>query len=191
MTLSTVWRNQGNHLHCFSARIPPTTKSGGIRELQTAFCASASAQRLSRCPQDPPVPPPSGLVLPGVFRRTSRGTVAPASISLRPSPDGQPLAGRLLDYAIPRADDMPMLHVATFETLSPTNPLSLKGVRELPTVACPVALVNTVVDALAGANVRNSTHRSLRKRSGVPCTGEYPDSCVYERRRAPQQVASP
>jgi aerobic carbon-monoxide dehydrogenase large subunit len=50
---------------------------------------------------------------------------------------------------------MPMLHMATFETLSPTNPLSLKGVRELPTVACPVALVNTVVDALAGANVRH------------------------------------
>ena len=31
MTLYTVWRNQGNHPHCFSACIPPTTKSGGIR----------------------------------------------------------------------------------------------------------------------------------------------------------------
>src|SRR6516225_4325379 len=29
--LHTVWRNQGNHPHCFSACIPPTTKSGGIR----------------------------------------------------------------------------------------------------------------------------------------------------------------
>ena len=71
------------------------------------------------------------------------------------SPDGQPLTGSLLDYAIPRADDMPMLHMATFETLSPTNPLGLKGVGELPTVAAPVALVNAVVDALAGANVRH------------------------------------
>ena len=40
MTLYTVWRNQGNHLHCFSARIPPTTKSGGIRTIDPSLVLS-------------------------------------------------------------------------------------------------------------------------------------------------------
>jgi carbon-monoxide dehydrogenase large subunit len=66
------------------------------------------------------------------------------------SPEGQPLTGSLLDYPLPRAKDMMELRMAIFETLSPTNPLGLKGIGELPTVACPVALVNAVVDALSG-----------------------------------------
>jgi carbon-monoxide dehydrogenase large subunit len=41
------------------------------------------------------------------------------------------------------------------ETLSPTNPLGLKGIGELPTVACPVAVVNAVLDALADTHVRH------------------------------------
>jgi hypothetical protein len=35
MTLYTVWRKQGNHPNGFLARIPPTTKSGGIRKIQS------------------------------------------------------------------------------------------------------------------------------------------------------------
>jgi carbon-monoxide dehydrogenase large subunit len=66
------------------------------------------------------------------------------------SPEGQPLTGSLLDYPLPRAKDMLELRTATLETLSPTNPLGLKGIGELPTVACPVAIVNAVVDALSG-----------------------------------------
>jgi carbon-monoxide dehydrogenase large subunit len=71
------------------------------------------------------------------------------------SPEGQPLTGSLLDYPLPHARDIPALRTATLETPSPTNPLGIKGVGELPTVACPVAIVNAALDALAGSNVRH------------------------------------
>lgn len=69
------------------------------------------------------------------------------------SPEGQPLTGTLLDYPLPHAKDMVTTRTATRETPSPTNPLGIKGIGELPTVACAVAVVNAVVDALSGANV--------------------------------------
>ena len=68
---------------------------------------------------------------------------------------GQPLTGSLLDYPLPHARDMLEIRTATMQTLSPTNALGLKGIGELPTVACPVALVNAAVDALSGANVQH------------------------------------
>jgi carbon-monoxide dehydrogenase large subunit len=71
------------------------------------------------------------------------------------SPEGQPLTGTLLDYPIPHARDIPELRTAILETPSPTNPLGLKGVGELPTVACTVAVVNAALDALAGTSVRH------------------------------------
>jgi carbon-monoxide dehydrogenase large subunit len=71
------------------------------------------------------------------------------------SVDGQPLTGSFLDYAMPRAKDMLPLLAATMETPSPTNPLGLKGIGELPTVASPVAVVNAVLDALADTSVRH------------------------------------
>jgi carbon-monoxide dehydrogenase large subunit len=64
-------------------------------------------------------------------------------------PDGQPLTGSLLDYAIPSADDVPVLHLDLRQTPSPTNPLGVRGIGELPTVAAPVAVANAVIDALA------------------------------------------
>jgi carbon-monoxide dehydrogenase large subunit len=71
------------------------------------------------------------------------------------SADGQPLTGSFLDYVMPRAKVLLPLHVETMETPSPTNPLGLKGVGELPTVACPVAVVNAVLDALSDTQVRH------------------------------------
>jgi carbon-monoxide dehydrogenase large subunit len=68
------------------------------------------------------------------------------------SEEGQPLTGSLLDYPLPHARDMLEIRVDTMPTLSPTNALGLKGIGELPTVACPVALVNAAIDALSGAN---------------------------------------
>jgi CO/xanthine dehydrogenase Mo-binding subunit len=47
------------------------------------------------------------------------------------------------------------LAAETLETPSPTNPLGLKGVGELPTVACPVAVVHAVVDALSHTQVHH------------------------------------
>jgi aerobic carbon-monoxide dehydrogenase large subunit len=71
------------------------------------------------------------------------------------SPEGQPLTGSLLDYPLPHARDMLAIRTAILETPSPTNPLGLKGVGELPTVACTVAIVNAALDALAGTKVRH------------------------------------
>jgi aerobic carbon-monoxide dehydrogenase large subunit len=69
--------------------------------------------------------------------------------------EGQPLTGTLLDYAVPKATEIPPLLLETMETPSPTNPLGVKGIGELPTVATPVALANAVMDALSSVGVRH------------------------------------
>jgi len=71
------------------------------------------------------------------------------------SPDGQPLTVSLLDYAIPKAAELPILILETMKTPSPTNPLGVKGIGELPTVATPVAVANAVMDALSSVGVRH------------------------------------
>jgi carbon-monoxide dehydrogenase large subunit len=68
---------------------------------------------------------------------------------------GQLLSGTLMDYALPRADDVPELKVETIETLSPNNFLGFKGVGELPTNGAPAAIANAVLDALRPFGVRH------------------------------------
>jgi carbon-monoxide dehydrogenase large subunit len=68
---------------------------------------------------------------------------------------GQLLTGSFLDYALPRADDLPpTLHVATDES-SPclTNPLGAKGAGEGGSIGAPAAIVNAVLDALRDCGV--------------------------------------
>ena len=71
------------------------------------------------------------------------------------SPEGQPLTGSLMDYALPFADEFLEPVLDTIETPSPLTPLGAKGIGELPTVAAPVAVANAVMDALAEAGVRH------------------------------------
>jgi len=71
------------------------------------------------------------------------------------SPEGQPLTGTLLDYALPRASTTPAFTLDTLETLSPLTPLGAKGIGELPTLAAPVAIANAVMDALSHVGVRH------------------------------------
>ena len=71
------------------------------------------------------------------------------------TPEGQPLTGSFLDYAIPNAEDVPVIQLDIRQTPSPTNPLGVKGIGELPTVAAPVAVANAVMDALAPFGVRH------------------------------------
>jgi aerobic carbon-monoxide dehydrogenase large subunit len=63
--------------------------------------------------------------------------------------DGQLLTSTLMDYAIPRAEDMPALTIEKMHTPSPRNPLGAKGLGEAGCIAIPPALVNAAVDALA------------------------------------------
>jgi carbon-monoxide dehydrogenase large subunit len=63
---------------------------------------------------------------------------------------GQLLAGSFMDYAMPRADDMPPFAQAMVEVPCTTNPLGVKGVGEAGTTAALAAVMNAVADALPG-----------------------------------------
>lgn len=69
--------------------------------------------------------------------------------------DGQLLTGSLMDYAVPRAIDMPAVRIEKIETPSPTNPLGVKGVGEAGCIGIPAAIFNAVSDALAPFGARN------------------------------------
>jgi carbon-monoxide dehydrogenase large subunit len=71
------------------------------------------------------------------------------------SPAGQLLTGSLLDYALPKAQEVPRLILETLETPSPTNPLGAKGIGSVSTVPAPAAVANAVLHALAGFGVRH------------------------------------
>ena len=62
--------------------------------------------------------------------------------------DGQLLTGTMLDYALPRADGFPDIHVQSNTTPSPHHPLGLKGVGEAGTIASTPTVYNAVMDAL-------------------------------------------
>jgi carbon-monoxide dehydrogenase large subunit len=68
---------------------------------------------------------------------------------------GQLLAGSFMDYAMPRADDVPSFEVDSHEVPTKVNPLGAKGVGEAGTVGALPALLNAVNDALASLGVRH------------------------------------
>jgi len=63
--------------------------------------------------------------------------------------DGQLLTGTMMDYAVPRASQMPRIDTDHTVTPSPVNPLGVKGVGETGTIASGITIVNAVCDALA------------------------------------------
>jgi aerobic carbon-monoxide dehydrogenase large subunit len=66
---------------------------------------------------------------------------------------GQLLSGSFLDYAIPRADELPSISVTSRDVPSPTNPLGVKGAGEGGTVGAPGAVIHAILDALAPLGV--------------------------------------
>jgi carbon-monoxide dehydrogenase large subunit len=62
--------------------------------------------------------------------------------------NGQLLSGSLMDYAMPRADDLPSIGVSTSVTLCTHNPLGVKGCGEVGAIGSPPAVINAVLDAL-------------------------------------------
>jgi len=63
--------------------------------------------------------------------------------------DGQLLSASFLDYALPRADELPDFVSENDESQPCThNPLGAKGCGEAGTIAAPAAIVNAVLDAL-------------------------------------------
>ena len=69
--------------------------------------------------------------------------------------NGQLLTGSLMDYAAPRADDLPSFELYQTVTPTPVNPLGAKGVGEAGTIGSTPAIANAVIDALAPFGVRH------------------------------------
>jgi carbon-monoxide dehydrogenase large subunit len=68
--------------------------------------------------------------------------------------NGQLLAGSLMDYPVPRADDLPPIECVHLEYPSPRNPLGAKGLGEGGAISPPAAIANAIDDALAPLGVR-------------------------------------
>jgi len=68
---------------------------------------------------------------------------------------GQLITGELMDYALPRASQLPWFETDRTETPSPVNPLGVKGVGEAGTIGATPAIVNAIVDALSPYGVKH------------------------------------
>jgi carbon-monoxide dehydrogenase large subunit len=63
--------------------------------------------------------------------------------------EGQLLTGSLMDYAVPRADDMPPVELESLAITTQANLLGAKGVGEAGCIGVPAALLNAAADALS------------------------------------------
>jgi len=68
---------------------------------------------------------------------------------------GQLISSSLLEYAVPHAHNFPPIITGRTETPSPHNPLGVKGVGEMGTIASTPTIVNAVMDALAPLGIRH------------------------------------
>ncbi|HEX3960332.1 MAG TPA: xanthine dehydrogenase family protein molybdopterin-binding subunit [Trebonia sp.] len=68
--------------------------------------------------------------------------------------DGTPLTTSYLDYPIPSAREIPWIKLYSQETLSPLNPLGVKGAGEAGTLGVPATIVAAVEDALRPLGVQ-------------------------------------
>jgi carbon-monoxide dehydrogenase large subunit len=69
--------------------------------------------------------------------------------------DGQPMSTSFMQYAVPRAHQLPRLETGHTITPSPVNPLGVKGVGESGAIGSQPAVVNAVMDAVRGHGVAN------------------------------------
>jgi carbon-monoxide dehydrogenase large subunit len=90
--------------------------------------------------------------------------------------EGQLLTGTLMEYALPRADDLPEPEISHLETPSPVMPGGVKGMGEGGTIGAPAAIANAVADATRHLGVRitklpirlESLHRRAEARPDQP-----------------------
>ncbi len=69
--------------------------------------------------------------------------------------DGQLITGSFMDYAMPRAHDVPMIDVANHPVPTKTNPVGAKGCGEAGTSGGLPAVANAVIDALSDYGIRH------------------------------------
>ena len=68
---------------------------------------------------------------------------------------GQLLSGSLIDYTLPRADDLPPFDITLAELPTSANPLGVKGSGQAGCIAAPQTIVNAIVDALAPLGIEH------------------------------------
>jgi carbon-monoxide dehydrogenase large subunit len=66
---------------------------------------------------------------------------------------GQLLSGSLMDYALPRADDLPAFDIELIERPTAANPLGVKGSGQAGCIAAPQTVMAAILDALRPAGV--------------------------------------
>lgn len=66
---------------------------------------------------------------------------------------GQLLSGSFMDYQLPRAGDLPDLHLHAVDTPTEINLLGMKGAGEIASIGVPAAVVNAVADALDNPDI--------------------------------------
>lgn len=75
--------------------------------------------------------------------------------------EGQLLNGSYMDYAMPRADDLPSFEVDRKVTPCPHNPLGVKGAGEAGCIGSTPAVVNAVMDALHPFGIKKDLEMPL------------------------------
>jgi aerobic carbon-monoxide dehydrogenase large subunit len=89
------------------------------------------------------------------------------------SASGQLVTGSFMDYAMPRADDIPVIADAEVSVPATTNPLGVKGVGEAGTTGSLAAIMNALADAVPGAThldmpaTAEKVWRACRQATGV------------------------
>lgn len=67
--------------------------------------------------------------------------------------NGQPVTASFMDYAMPRADDVPSFNLSHTTTLCPGNPLGIKGCGEAGAIGASAAVINAITDAIGTNNL--------------------------------------
>jgi carbon-monoxide dehydrogenase large subunit len=68
---------------------------------------------------------------------------------------GQPITGSFMDYAMPRAEDIPSMEIGDHPSRAKSNPLGTKGCGEAGCAGSLVVVVNAVIDALSEYGVKD------------------------------------
>jgi len=66
---------------------------------------------------------------------------------------GQPITGSFMDYALPRAEDVPAMGIGDHPSPAKTNPLGTKGCGEAGCAGSLCVIVNAVLDALSECGI--------------------------------------
>jgi carbon-monoxide dehydrogenase large subunit len=94
--------------------------------------------------------------------------------------NGQPITGSFMDYAVPRAEDIPLMAVGSHPSPAKSNPLGTKGCGEAGCAGSLTTIVNAVIDALSEFGVAKidmpltpervwrAIQQARRARAGLP-----------------------